>query len=539
MEQRYNLDISDRQYDKNGILDFYWPGDFRKIEHFRDNLMEVLIPFLKDNKNLEKDDIIKTPLNILFKWFLKDILDIYMALQIKKDFGDDFYKIKLPKKYNSLKLMIMDEIPLTIFDRLIDGPQEKIKNLKILKKVFRFFQINSIKDLVSMKFNFKDKVCVYTDFMAKNIRNNGQLNFFCNFSDFFEKKILKYNLEDKNFFTDNIKKKSFEIVEIVEKIFEKNNLKISLKMKNYLNNFILKCFYFVNFYKKQKNLPNILYIGSSGSEVWGKILSNLVISNGGKVKNFEHGRGDILHDFMPKIFTDFEDVTEFITLNKEHAEINKFQIQKHDKFFLSSSQKLITFSEKISDPFKLKKSKDLVKRNNINNNSICLYVSTAFLGYSGRLRFTIPDIIYQDFQIKLINELKKNKVEILCKPHPQGYAQLNNEFYKFMEVKKIKELYDDAIINHNFDFFITDHIASTSMVSMMLSNKPIILMNFNTPKISLDLKDDLYKSINVIDVEFDKLNRPIIDSIRLNNIINDMRMSSHKTEEKLIEKYYK
>ena len=57
-----------------------------------------------------------------------------------------------------------------------------------------------------------------------------------------------------------------------------------------------------------------------------------------------------------------------------------------------------------------------------------MYVSTCYLGYYGRLRSTLPDIVYFDFQIRLISFLKKMNFEIICQPHPGGYTKIKKIF---------------------------------------------------------------------------------------------------------------
>ena len=59
-----------------------------------------------------------------------------------------------------------------------------------------------------------------------------------------------------------------------------------------------------------------------------------------------------------------------------------------------------------------------------------MYVSTCYLGYCGRLRSTLPDIVYFDFQIRLISFLKKMNFEIICQPHPGGYTKIKKDFFK-------------------------------------------------------------------------------------------------------------
>ena len=118
----------------------------------------------------------------------------------------------------------------------------------------------------------------------------------------------------------------------------------------------------------------------------------------------------------------------------------------------------------------------------------------------------------------------------------KGLVQRDDLFYKKFNCKKIEISYDEAVKKFEFDFFITDHIASTTMVDMILSNKPTILMNFGTPKIDSELKEELYKSIYVIDVDFDIHNRACYDVNKLKSIL--LEIEQNKQYSKPISKYY-
>ena len=74
------------------------------------------------------------------------------------------------------------------------------------------------------------------------------------------------------------------------------------------------------------------------------------------------------------------------------------------------------------------------------------------------------------------------------------------------------------------------------MVDMILSIKPTILMNFGTPKINNEIKEELYKSIYVIDVDFDNHNRACYDVDKLKDVL--LEIEQNKQYSKPISKYY-
>ena len=541
MTDNLNLDVNDIAYDTDGVKNFFWPIKIHSINSFRDDILDALLPILKGNKNLDKHDKVKTPLNILFKWFINDILNIYKSCEIKNRFQEKKINLLIPDRFDVLKKIFQNERPSTIFEKIHKGPIEKFPKLKFMKKIFRFFQINSLKDILNNKKELDTVVFYYQSFLRKNLYGNGEINFFGHFSDYFKDNLKEYDFNNENKFPKSIRLKAKEITKILEKIFLKHNIIFDENLRNYFIEWILECFYFVNFHREKiKNLPKKIYIGSSSSEVWGKMLCNFVLNSGGEVLNFEHGRGDILHDFLPKCFTDLDEISEFITLNDKHSEINSNRLKKNSKFILGDKEIKISFpKKKIYDPFQLENHKYIKKYNNKDSKLKIMYVSTCYLGYCGRLRSTLPDIVYFDFQIRLISFLKKMNFEIICQPHPGGYTKIKKDFFKKLKVINTTKIYDQAIKDYDFDLFITDHVASTTMVNMLLSNKLTILMSFGTPVISEDIENDLNKSTHIINVEFDENNRAVFDEEKLKKIFQNFKLNKETKIDKPIKKFYK
>ena len=58
MFKKYNLDINTHTFDDKGVKNFFWPLKIFSIDNFRDDILKELIPLLKGNKNLLKDNTI-------------------------------------------------------------------------------------------------------------------------------------------------------------------------------------------------------------------------------------------------------------------------------------------------------------------------------------------------------------------------------------------------------------------------------------------------------------------------------------------------
>ena len=75
-----------------------------------------------------------------------------------------------------------------------------------------------------------------------------------------------------------------------------------------------------------------------------------------------------------------------------------------------------------------------------------------------------------------------------------------------LDVKVIHKKYEDIVDKEDFDFFITDHIASTVFPHMINFSKPTILFDFNLTEINKLILKDLQNSTYIIKSKQDKKN---------------------------------
>ena len=76
------MDVNDIAYDTDGVKNFL--ANKYSINSFRDDILDALLPILVIKIWINM--ISKNTLNILFKWFINDILNIYKSCEIKNRF---------------------------------------------------------------------------------------------------------------------------------------------------------------------------------------------------------------------------------------------------------------------------------------------------------------------------------------------------------------------------------------------------------------------------------------------------------------------
>ena len=504
---------------------------------FRDEFLKTVIPIIKVNnhEDYKNKKSVFFSINIFFKWFAMDIFRLFISLTIKKFFSKK--KIFVPKKYEFLNQVLKNKLPINSFRKLKNYYLKQGKLEKFIKNSIRFFQINSISDIMFSK-SSPGTVILFNKFMAKNLKGNKELNYYTDLSYYFKNNLYKFptlkksKLSKRNLFEINfLKKKIF-------KIFLKFDLRLSNTNKKYVQNLILDSYTFYQFHSKEITTPKKLYIGTAGSAIWAKLLCALTIMNGGKVINFEHGRGTILHYIIQKFFTDFSYVSTFFNLNHSHNKMNQKRYDKNKKFYsLHKKDVILNYPQKkIFNNFALSKLnfKPLIKRKKMK----ALYVSTAYLGYGAGFSPWKPDILYLKFQIKLLTLLGSNNIEVTMKPHPGGYAKTSLSLLKMLNVKVIHQKYEDIVDKEDFDFFITDHVASTVFPHMINFSKPTILFDFNSTEINKLLLDDLKSSIYIIKSKQDKKGELIFDEKLFKKYLYDIKTNKFLNMKRPIQKYY-
>lgn len=504
---------------------------------FRDEFLKTVIPIIKVNnhEDYKNKKSVFFSINIFFKWFAMDIFRLFISLTIKKFFSKK--KIFVPKKYEFLNQVLKNKLPINSFRKLKNYYLKQGKLEKFIKNSIRFFQINSISDIMFSK-SSPGTVILFNKFMAKNLKGNKELNYYNDLSYYFKSDLNKFpNLKNSKLSKKNL----FEIRFLEKKIFKiflKFDLRLSNINKKYVQNLILDNYNFYQFHSKEITTPKKLYIGSAGSAIWGKLLCALTIMNGGKVINFEHGRGTILHYIVQKFFTDFSHVSTFFNLNHSHNKMNQKRYDKNKKSYsLHNKDVILNYPQKKNlDSFALSKLnfKPLIKRKKMK----VLYVSTAYLGYGAGFGPWKPDILYLKFQIKLLTLLSSNNIEITFKPHPGGYAKTSLSLLKMLDVKVIHKKYEDIVDKEDFDFFITDHIASTVFPHMINFSKPTILFDFNLTEINKLLLKDLQNSTYIIKSKQDKKGEIIFDEKLFKKYLYDIKTNKFLNMKRPIQKYY-
>ena len=106
------------------------------------------------------------------------------------------------------------------------------------------------------------------------------------------------------------------------------------------------------------------------------------------------------------------------------------------------------------------------------------------------------------------------------------------------KINILDEKYEKIVDKIDFDFFIIDHIASTTAPHIINYSKPTIYFDFNFTEINKLLIKDLKNSIKIVPIYQNKKGNFKFDNNLFNKHINHIKLNQHLNWKRDIRKYY-
>lgn len=182
---------------------------------------------------------------------------------------------------------------------------------------------------------------------------------------------------------------------------------------------------------------------------------------------------------------------------KERLQNNKYacmQAMKHIKFLSRGSLKHQCLYEPSVKPM---------------NNKTLIYVTGTY-GHDrtpGLPAFKIPDIIYFEFQIRLLGFLKDQGWHIILKPHPKGIYQDQNYIAPYVD-EIVKTPFDAN--SFKAEIFLFD-FAGTAFFDTLATKQRALLLNLGRRPIAPIERANLQKRCSILDLDFDDCGRIALD----------------------------
>jgi len=145
-----------------------------------------------------------------------------------------------------------------------------------------------------------------------------------------------------------------------------------------------------------------------------------------------------------------------------------------------------------------------------------IYVGHPYRGLRSPAIATVPDSIYWDFQSRLVETLLGFKIQLLCKPHPEGaFRGMANPLEKIAPVsrKPFEEHLDDA------DVFVFDAPTSTTFLETLCTRKIVVLIDRGHYPVKSFAADEVSKRCRIVPVRYDERGRMQVDEAALKDAV--------------------
>jgi hypothetical protein len=138
-----------------------------------------------------------------------------------------------------------------------------------------------------------------------------------------------------------------------------------------------------------------------------------------------------------------------------------------------------------------------------------IYAPTILRGQRQFLPPILPDVIYLDWQFRLVEALQNMPVNLMCKPHPEGL--LRGKRHPLADIAPTSTQPFESHIAWA-DRFLFDYGQSTTFAEALCTDRPIIFIDMGNPIFNARVKDMIARRCHVISARFDGRNRPLVDS---------------------------
>ena len=504
---------------RNGIKNFIWPikrNFIEKVNH------KVMTDFTKLSSESEE---LHSTLPIIQKWLIPEILKIIEAIKLKPYVMKKNLFISIDD-YTILK-KILDNKLSDYLPNFVSNFSNVPENMKIpffIKMFIRTLENNNINQLINLERN-NDYFLEPNSLTLENAA--------------IQKKILIYNnvqkiINQNSNISDNIKLNPKSLNNLSDVIITNicNELKLTSETIDYqiikyiksLTSKLIKVTIKNVRAVEHEKIKGDIWVGSSGANYFVKLICHTLRRNNKKIIGHSHGSGySMVHLHHTFHAVDLNTCDEFCTEKKENLDDLRSEI--NENYLYGMNKPKIKSVRKSNSQFKTFFYTKKINR--------IMYIATAYK--SDKLRF-VPidsDTTYIDFQLRLFSFLKKNAIEVVFKPHPEGALKFHEEIGNFMNIKTLNGIFENIKID--VDAYVIDYFCTSLLVPMLRKNKPIYFINFSLPKLRLNVEKMLRKRSYFIDSKLNSKNRIMVD---WDNFSKKLKIKEHQFSDEFEKTFY-
>jgi len=519
-ETSRNLDISQVKFNKDGVIDFYWPLDNKLSVEVMDSFTETLIPYITENEGKYPELL---AVRLLFKWFVCEVLRLLEATVVAAECRKDAIAPIIPKHYKKLDAIYnSNNLECVFFLNQSSGPPYGRNIPRIFKRYGKEFLWNGLQGGLFRKYgsNLNDVLAIGPSNLAlRHAKGANKLLRYSGFDEWFgsvSKNLIFKETEDLVGLQN--------VLSIVKKSFSGAGYELSPEFARYVSRWVNQANNFVNYHLHKDNdllnkISGEVWFGCGGSSIWHVMMVEKLRRKGIKVVTHDHGSGNSHHEQTPVHWVEFMHTDHFVTFNRVNEIIKNSQFRR--ELIFGQPDPLIQCLDSalgiksLDTAHKTIKTSKKIKK--------IIYVGTAFHGEGARLRPIFHDMTYFDWQIKLLSHLEKINMDVIYKPHPEGATRVPNGFAESFGFRTLSKPLEE--INEDVDAYIIDFIFSSTTPAILKTEKPVFFINLGFPELLPEAIDLIKKRCYYIEGKHSANSRLSIDFNELDQFIeNDIHI---------------
>lgn len=519
VNKRLFLDLNSMDVTQEGVKNFYWPIHPHEVNKIYVILIRRLVGIIRSamKENVAGIDAAI----ILYFHFAHEAICAHQATILIQRAKRDGYEIIASATNRLISAFLEGQIPALparVFDNLRNGPPSA-KWRRLPFRLARDFWM-SLREGIRRRLFFPSryKQCIITTIVDRLAVAQSKVThhkiFFRRFNTWFKKP------QPQKTPRSDFKEIQQRLLDSMQNTLLESSDGFSPLVNQYMSLWLDEAFQWVGCYLEQllakpHRIPKYLWTHTSG-DIWSRILARCVRKHGGKVTRFSHGSGAAyFQEPHEQACNEFEDCDVFVALSKKQALsfdtafTGKDLVQQAPPSFIAITQQRTIFSRK----------KITAKKKN--NRLKVMYIATV---YTNEHVYTssnglMSGITLLDWEARLISKLKNWNFTVMLKPHPADELAITTP-------KNLEKLHGSVIVNGlledvlgKADIVLFDYPSSTVFVDLLLTDIPIVYLDFDISRFNSDARQLLHRRMPIVKGWYDAQNRAQLDWTELHNAI--------------------
>jgi hypothetical protein len=257
---------------------------------------------------------------------------------------------------------------------------------------------------------------------------------------------------------------------------------------------------------RRMRLPKRIW-GASGGRWSNRIVTLEILRRGGEATRFDHGGGRGLNVFpcWPAAL-DFPTATRFVMATDGLAA----RLRAQGANELTPADRPVEIVGHRGDPT-FGRLPRAISRSRPARPRV-LYASGVLRGFRQTVPAQLPDVLYLDWQFRLVAALRRLAIDLVFRPYPGG--AFGGAAHPIAALVPAAERSFEALLNE-VDVVVLDQPHSTTFYSAVCTDRPLVLLDFGAPFFDSAAQPLVAARCAVLQARYDARNRPTIDEAAL------------------------